>query len=94
MDPYFNTGNPAGPDNNMWFAEFVGNKIGQISPQSGVIKEYSITSLGTGSGSVTAEPKGIAAGPDNNMWLAESDASKIGKINPTIGIIIELPIGH
>ena len=42
MDPYFNTGNPAGPDNNMWLAESDASKIGKINPTTGIIIELPI----------------------------------------------------
>src|SRR5450432_3397082 len=53
-----------GPDGNLWFTEFGGNRIGRITP-SGVVTEFSagITA--------NAAPYGITAGPDGNLWFAE-----------------------
>src|ERR1700730_2867726 len=46
----------AGPDGNLWFTEFSGNKIGRITT-AGVVTEFSIPTSASG-------PRGIAAGPD------------------------------
>ena len=54
----------AGPDGNLWYTEFTGDKIGKITP-SGVVTEFG---LAPDSG-----PHGIAAGPDGNLWFAEDD---------------------
>src|SRR6266702_311573 len=67
----------AGPDGNLWFTEFDGNKIGRISPD-GSITEFR---LPTDCGSVVyCEPSAITAGPDGNLWFTEVDGNKIGRI--------------
>jgi virginiamycin B lyase len=55
----------AGPDCALWLAE-VGN-IGRITT-SGVVKEFSLATLGTGSQAV-GEPFGITAAPDGALWF-------------------------
>ena len=64
-----------GPDGNLWFTEFNGNKIGRITP-AGVVTEFTIPTANSG-------PIGIAAGSDGNLWFAESNASKVGRIVPS-----------
>src|SRR5450432_1506095 len=55
-----------GPDGNLWFTEYTGNKIGKITP-SGVITEYPIPTA-------NSSPYGIVTGPDGNLWFTESTA--------------------
>lgn len=62
----------SGPDGNLWFTEYGGNKIGKVTT-TGTITEYSIPTSST-------QPVGIAAGPDGNLWFTESVSGKIGKI--------------
>src|SRR5262245_55081468 len=62
------TGIAAGPDGNVWFTEFSGNKIGRITP-NGVITEFPIPTADSG-------PVGITAGPDGNVWFTESRGNK------------------
>src|SRR2546421_9401158 len=52
-----------GPDGNLWFTEFFGNKIGRIST-TGIITEYPIPTS-------SSWPEGITAGPDGNLWFTE-----------------------
>ena len=73
----------AGPDGNLWFAEFSASKIGRITP-AGVITEFSIPS--------GALPWAIAAGPDGNLWFTEQTGGKIGRIT-TAGVITEFGAG-
>jgi streptogramin lyase len=73
----------AGPDGNLWFAEFTAGKIGRITP-AGVITEFSIPS--------GALPWDIAAGPDGNLWFTEQFGGKIGRITPA-GVITEFGAG-
>ena len=53
----------AGPDGNVWFAEFSGNRIGRITP-AGVITEFPVPTP-------NSQPNGIIAGPDKNLWFTE-----------------------
>ncbi len=72
-----------GPDGNLWFTEFAGNRIGRITP-AGVITEFPIPTI-------VSQPFGIAAGPDGNLWFTESRGNKVGRITPT-GTITEFPV--
>src|SRR5215470_16841840 len=63
-----------GPDDNLWFTENTGNKIGRITP-NGAISEFPLPTPGSG-------PTGIAAGPDDNLWFPEQLGNKIGRITP------------
>src|SRR6185295_10119984 len=65
----------AGPDGNMWFTEFQGNRIGWITT-SGVITEFN-----TCVNEATA-PFGITLGADGNLWFTESNVDRIGRITP------------
>jgi virginiamycin B lyase len=61
-----------GPDGNLWFAEYAGNKIGQIST-AGVITEFPIPTA-------YSRPWDIAVGPDGNLWFTEYAGNKIGQV--------------
>jgi streptogramin lyase len=63
-----------GPDGNLWFTEYWGNKIGRITP-TGTITEFPIPTKGAGS-------VGIALGPDGNLWFTEFATNKIGRVTP------------
>jgi virginiamycin B lyase len=73
----------SGPDGNLWFTEFLGNKIGRVTPR-GAITEYPVPTVG-------GDPEGIAAGPDGNLWFTEFNGDKIGRIT-TGGAITEFPL--
>ncbi len=82
----------AGPDGNLWFADYLG-RIGRITPL-GVVTEFS-AGITAGAG-----PQDITAGPDGNLWFTEtyfdlgtqSYVVKIGRITP-FGIITEFSAG-
>jgi streptogramin lyase len=75
----------AGPDGNLWFVEYAGNKIGKMTPL-GALTEYAIP---TG-GSATQE---IAAGSDGNLWFVEITGNKIGQLT-TDGAFTEFALPH
>jgi virginiamycin B lyase len=58
----------------LWFTEFIGNKIGRITP-TGIVTEYTIPTA-------QSQPSGIASGPDGNIWFTETASNKIGRIVP------------
>lgn len=72
----------SGPDGNLWFTEYAGQRIGRITP-AGVVTEYTL--------SAGAFPSGIAAGPDGNLWFTEYGANKIGRITP-LGVVTEYAV--
>ena len=61
-----------GPDGNLWFTEYSGNKIGRITP-TGTVTEFAIPTP-------VSYPEGITAGPDHNLWLTETTGNNIGRI--------------
>jgi virginiamycin B lyase len=69
-----------GPDGNLWFTEYAGNKIGRMNPAGQVINEYLLAS--------NSLPIGIAVGPDGNLWFTENSGNKIGRIT-TAGQLTE-----
>jgi streptogramin lyase len=70
----------AGPDGNLWFTEWLADKIGRITP-SGTITQFQIPTA-------ESHPYGITAGPDGNLWFVEEHGDKIGRITPS-GAITE-----
>jgi streptogramin lyase len=61
-----------GPDKNLWFTEYGGQKIGRVTT-SGVITEFPIPGA--------LQLVGIAAGPDGNIWFTDQLTGKIGHIS-------------
>ena len=57
-----------GPDGNLWFTEYSGNKIGRITT-GGVITEFSVPTA-------NSQPLVIIAGPDGNLWFTEQNGNK------------------
>jgi streptogramin lyase len=76
-----------GPDGNLWFTEFAGNRIGRLNPATGAVTEFS---NGITAG---AQPDDITAGPDGNLWFTERKGNRIGKINPATGVVTEYSVG-
>ncbi len=72
-----------GPDGNIWFTEFDGNKIGKITPQ-GVITEYTVPTA-------NSKPVDIMVGPDNNLWFLEWSSHKVARMT-TSGVITEYTV--
>ena len=65
-----------GPDGNLWFTEYAGNKIGMINPTT-----HAFTESGT-LPTAASQPSGITTGPDGNLWFTEYGNNKVGLINP------------
>jgi RHS repeat-associated protein len=63
----------AGPNGNLWFTQYSGNEIGEITTAGAVTEPGS--SLPSG-----AEPKGIAVASDGALWFTEYGIGKIGRI--------------
>jgi streptogramin lyase len=75
-----------GPDGNLWFVEWGGQKVGFITT-SGVITEYPIPNA--------QALIGIANGPDGNLWFTDTMAGTIGRISTSGTNIVHysLPAG-
>jgi streptogramin lyase/single-stranded DNA-binding protein len=73
----------AGPDGNLWFTEWSGNRIGRITP-SGTIAEFPMPTA-------SSSPNVITTGPDGNLWLTEWGSNKVGRVTPA-GVITEFPV--
>ena len=69
----------------MWFTESYANKIGKISPETGVIIEYNLPAE-------NVSPAALAVGPDGSLWFAEANANQIGKFTPANGKVTEFPV--
>jgi virginiamycin B lyase len=68
------TGITAGPDGNVWFVEYNGNKVGRITP-NGEVTEFTIPFAGGSSA-----PQEIVAGPDGALWFTAYGTNKIGRV--------------
>jgi virginiamycin B lyase len=63
-----------GPNGNLWFTEYTGNKLGEITT-GGAFTEVPITTA-------NSQPSGLALGPDGNLWFVETGANAIGVYVP------------
>jgi streptogramin lyase len=89
---FFGNGNDitAGPDGNLWFADYGASKIGMFNPTTHAVTEFTTPTANAG-------PRGITAGPDGNLWFTESTVegknvpgvSQVGMINPATHAISE-----
>ena len=70
----------AGPDGNLWFTEFRGNKIARMTI-GGDVTEFPIHTA-------NSQPDDMDVGPDGNVWFAEVLGNRIGRIT-TAGSISE-----
>jgi streptogramin lyase len=61
-----------GPDDNLWFTESKGNRIGQMTTRGNLLKEISVSS--------GSDPGGIVVGPDGNLWFSERSGSGIANV--------------
>ena len=61
----------AGPDGNIWFTEYDGNKIGRITP-AGAITEFSAGI------SANSEPARHRGGAGRQLWFTENSGNRIG----------------
>jgi streptogramin lyase len=82
-----------GPDGNLWFTEFLGDKIGRLTT-GGALTEFSFS---TGPGDTGHGALSIAVGPDGNLWFAEYYGNNISRIT-LAGAITEFglpaPLSH
>lgn len=63
-----------GPDGNIWFTEFIGDRIGRITPD-GAVTEFPLPPS-------LSLPWGITAGPDGALWFTtRTTGNHIGRIS-------------
>ncbi len=72
-----------GPDGNLWFTEFDGNRIGRITVR-GEVTEFPLPVS-------NRKPAGITVGADGNLWFTEFEGNRIGRIT-LLGVITEFEI--
>jgi streptogramin lyase len=76
-----------GPDGNLWFTEFVANRVGMFNPT---------TKLATEFGPLTSPATAIAPGPNGAVWFVEAGPPAgppvIGRVTP-LGAIGEFSSG-
>jgi streptogramin lyase len=75
-----------GPDGQIWFTEYNGDRIGRFSTATGAFAEFAIP---TGA----AKPTAIVLGNDGGLWFTESASGKIGRIDVTSATITEYASG-
>src|SRR5262249_11366550 len=63
----------AGPDGSLWFPEWGGNAIGQVSTDGVLIKDYPVPTR-------DSNPHAVTVGPDGNIWFTEAASNKIGRL--------------
>lgn len=71
-----------GPDGNIWFAEYAGNRIGRLTP-GGLLTEFTVPT--------TSSLADLTAGRDGAIWFTEESAGRIGRLQPS-GTVREYPL--
>ena len=77
-----------GPDNNVWFTEYIGSKVARITPQ-GVLTEWPTPKP-------SSYPSGITTGPDGNLWFVAPgapNAQEVVRVTPS-GVFTEFPTNY
>ena len=74
----FPNGVVQGSDNNLWFTELNGDRIGRITP-TGTVSEFPLAAP-------FVSPTLIAAGSDGALWFTDGKADRIGRITTAGGI--------
>src|SRR5437867_1841061 len=72
-----------GPDGNVWFTEWSGNRIGRMT-LDGTVTEWDVPTP-------NSYPHTIVTGPDGNLWFTEQYGSTVGTITPQ-GTFAEYPL--
>src|ERR1051326_2578438 len=72
----------AGPDGNIWFTEYVANRIGRITPD-GKVTEFPIVLPEDESFKAAHQPFAIVAGKDGNLWFTEGLGNAVARITPS-----------
>ncbi|MDQ6628353.1 MAG: hypothetical protein M3Z29_07895, partial [Pseudomonadota bacterium] len=76
-----------GADGNLWFTEYVANRVGKFDVATGKATEY---------GPLKSPATAITQGPDGNVWFTENSISGaapvIGRITP-LGVVAEFTDG-
>ena len=75
-----------GSDQNVWFTDFYGNRIGAISP-AGDVRVYPLPDVDGGS-----QPAGITPGAFGELWVAARNANAIDRFTMGDGGITSFPI--
>lgn len=71
-------------DGKIWWSGQLANKLGQLDPQTGQMKEYPVDPL-TG-------PHGLVEDKDGNIWFTGNFAGFIGKLDPRSGEVKQYPL--
>lgn len=74
-------------DGTVWFTERVGNKIGRLDPETGVIKEFELPGP-------AASPYAIGIDRDHFIWYSSHDQDTLGRLDPNTGEVVEYPFPH
>jgi len=70
------TGITTGPDGNLWFTMFYGNKIGRMTT-AGVVTSFALPKCGA---DFFCGAYGITTGPNGNLWFTLHDDGRVGQI--------------
>jgi len=63
-----------GPDGNIWFTEYAGNKIGRLNKSTMTFTEFPIPTA-------DSRPYRIIAGPDGALWFLEAGGKNLARID-------------
>ena len=82
-EPY---GITCGPDGQIWFTEFAGNRIGRYNSATQVFAEFTIPTA-------SSQPTAIVLGDDGGLWFTESATGKMGRADQGTGTVTDYATG-
>ncbi len=74
-----------GPDDNVWFTEYAGNRIGRYDPTTANFAEFTIPTA-------SADATAIVLGSDGALWFTESGTARVGRVT-LAGSITDYSVG-
>src|SRR6185503_6836223 len=79
----FPFGIATGPDDNIWFTDFVGSRVGRITT-AGTVTLFPLVPM------VTVGPVWITGGPDGNLWVT-GQFGHVVRVTTT-GVVTDFPV--
>jgi hypothetical protein len=71
------------PDGGIWFTNVLNKKFGRMDPDTHIMEQYTMASLGLGAGS----PRQITTAPDGTLWMTSSQGYTAATSNALVRIV-------
>jgi virginiamycin B lyase len=63
------------PSGDVWFTNYVSNKIGVVGPATNKVRQWSVPTVASG-------VEDLTVGPQGKIWFVETNANNIGSFDP------------